>query len=133
MRVLFSPVYFPERISWKKEEKEISFEMANQYNSIDLNECTLRVMLNAGGKWMTMVRDWQDVPISCAPGETSTITIPLNHEGALSGLQNGNPALCRCIFLDPKGFSPITADILIIPEEIKEGDNAMPIGPDAEL
>ena len=133
MRVIFSPVSFPERISWKKGEKEISFEIANQYNSIDLSECTLRVMLNAGGKWMTMVRDWEDVPVSGAPGKTITVTIPLNHEGTLSGLENGNIALCRCIFLDPKGFSPITADILIIPAEIKESNNLMPIGPDAEL
>ena len=130
MRVLFSPVWFPEKVAWHAGETEISFEDTNQYNAIDLKDCTLRTMMHwgshvGGGRW-------KDIPIRCAPGETRRISIPLWNPSVLEALAKGVATICRCSLIDPSGFRPITADIWIVPEApTKEEKQALAIGPDA--
>jgi hypothetical protein len=137
LRVLFSPVWFPQTLVWKKGETELCFTVQNQYNAIDLSECTLRTQMVASGKWMAMVRQYRDVPVSAAPGEVGQVKIPIWHEGSLKALESGRACLCRCHLLDPQGFRPITADILVVPEELAEASEnspaLMPLGPDAVL
>ncbi len=80
-----------------------------------------------------MMRKFRDVEVECAPGDTGTLVIPLS-EDMRKGFAEGNWALCRITVLDPKGFCPVTADLLIVPESISESrDEAMPVGPDAVL
>jgi hypothetical protein len=134
LRVLFAPVWFPARVSWKKGDEFIKFDVTNHYNSIDLSECVLRTQQNSGGTWMCMVRSFRDVEVSCAPGETVEVKIPIWHDGLKESLENGNFGYCRCNFLAPDGFCPVKADILIIPEDMQKKDEmGMPIGPDAIL
>jgi hypothetical protein len=131
MRVSFSPIRFPGNVVWDGSDN-IEIELKNGYNSIDLKDCTLRTTMNKGGKYMTCMREWKDIPVSCKPGETVKVKIPIWHENALAGLKEGVPALCRCSFMDPNGFRPITADIIIIPPEMSDAiDKTMSIGPDA--
>jgi len=132
LRVLFSPVQFPEKLSWEEGQKELAFEVTNGYNSIDLSECTLRTMMGGGGEFMGIMGRWRDVPISGAPGEVATVRIPIWNPGSMEALERGAAIVCRCILLDPDGFRPITADILVVPKEKGEVKSAMPIGPDAE-
>ena len=134
LRVLFSPVWFPARVSWKKGDKFIRFKVTNQYNDINLSECVIRTQQNGGGTWMSMVRQFRDVKVSCAPGKTAEVKIPVWCDSLKGALDKGNFGYCRVTLLDPKGFCPIKADILIIPESMQRKDDAgMPIGPDAIL
>ena len=133
MRIIFSPVRFPSRYVMKKNKYELVFKVTNHYNAVDLKECTLRTGSAGGGKYMTMMRNWQDIPMDCAPGQTTTLTIPIWNESSRKVLDNGGAFLMRCILLDPNGFRPLTHDILVIPEEQKDYDEALPVGPDAEF
>ncbi len=131
MRVLFSPVWFPDRVQWTPGENDMTFTVHNQYNAIDLKDCILRVQQTCGGSYMTMMRHFKDVPIACAPGEKAEIRIPLEAQ-TLKALENGRFVLCRCSLLDPKGFRPVTADIYVEPTAVAgELDETMTIGPDA--
>ncbi|MCK5844324.1 MAG: hypothetical protein KAG97_06425, partial [Victivallales bacterium] len=132
LRVLFSPVWLPERVEWKAGDDAVKFKIMNQYNSIDLNECVFRIQMNAGSRYCCMLRKYSDVTIDCPPGETAELSIPLE-ESVKQALTEGNWALCRITMLDPNGFSPLTADMQILPENFKTDiDNSeMPIGPDA--
>ena len=134
LRVLFSPVWFPQQVTWNPGDTKIRFAVQNQYNAIDLNECTLRIQQNAGGKYMTMMRDFTDVPMSCAPGATTEVCIPID-EAVLNALKEGRFAVCRCTLLDPTGFRPVTAEIMVVQAAAasEETDNTMTIGPDAVL
>ncbi len=134
MRALFSPVWFPSRLRWQPDANEIRFTIENQYNAIDLRDCTLRVQQNGGGTYMTMMRKFQDIPVTCPPGETCELRIPLT-EGALKALRNGTFALVRLTLLDPSGYRPITAELLVLPPEhdAVAHDRTMTIGPDAVL
>ncbi|MDP6107862.1 MAG: hypothetical protein QGI33_05450, partial [Candidatus Brocadiia bacterium] len=110
-----NPVRFPDRLRWKKGQTELVFEVHNGYNSIDLSECTLRTMFG-----MEMMQAWRDVPMECPPGQSATVRIPLWSAAAQQSLENDKPIACRCALLDPTGYRPITADILLIPEGIEE-------------
>jgi hypothetical protein len=134
LRVLFSPVRFPARVTWTPGETEIRFPVQNQFHAFDLKDCTLRVQQNPGGAYMTMMRAFRDIPMRGAPGETAEIRIPLGPE-ILKALNEGRFGLCRCTLLDPRGFRPVTADILVLPPEAHKAADAlpMPIGPDAIL
>ena len=132
MRALFSPVWImPDRVVWRKGDKSIKLELSNQHNAIDLADCTLRTMMGGGGKWMGMMREYEDIPVRCKPGRNATVRIPIWNRGSLAALQQGSPACCRCVLLDPKGIRPITKDVLIIPEGASQLETAMPMGPDA--
>lgn len=135
LRVLFSPVWFPAKVTWNQGDTDLRFDVHNQYNSIDLKDCILRTQQNAGGSYMTMMRQFRDVPMDCAPGEKAELRIPIWNKEVLKGLKTGQPALCRCSLIDPRGFRPITADILVIPADTdaESADASMPIGPDAVL
>lgn len=134
LRVLFSPVWFPARVNWRPGEPAIRFSVQNQYNAIDLKDCTLRVQQNAGGEYMTMMRKFRDVPVACRPGESAEVRIPLE-EGPLKALAEGRFAVCRCTLIDPKGFRPVTAEILVLAPQAAAAalDRTMTIGPDAAL
>lgn len=131
MRVLFSPVWFPERVSWKQGQTSISFEITNQYNAIDLKDCTVRTMMSWSKGAST--RQWQDIPVTCAPGATTTVEIPIWSPEAQKSLERDIVTVCRIVLLDPSGFRPITHDILITPEVVKQDENKeLLIGPDAK-
>jgi len=132
LRVMFSPVRFPQRLVWKKGSRFIEVELANQFNAIDLADCTLRVMMGGGGEWMTFMNRWKDVPMRCAPGKSCKVRIPLA-DGALSSLKDGLGVAVRCTLLDPSGFRVVTHEILVVPPRIKDGTRPMPIGPDAVM
>ena len=132
MRVIFSPVIFPERVPWKPGDTAITFPVRNLYNRWDLAECTLRTQMKAGPRWMGMMRDWQDIPMQGAPGTTAEVTIPLWDEGTLKLLNEGTPGCLRCTVLDPNGFRAIMADVLVIPEETEVKEEGVVIGPDVE-
>ena len=134
LRVLLSPVWFPERVSWQKGDSCIRFQLQNQYNAVNLSECTFRTQMEVGGIWMSMVRNFKDIKLAAKPGETITAEIPIWRESVRKALDAGSLGYCKITFLDPKGFCPVKADILIIPEVMQQKDSAgMPIGPDAVL
>jgi len=134
LRVLFSPVWFPARVNWEPGDTELRFTVENQYNAIDLEDCTLRVQQNLDGAYMTMMRKFKDVPMTGAPGESAEVCIPIE-ERILDGLEQGRFGVCRCTLLDPSGFRPVTAEIYVVPEtgSGKEVDRTMTIGPDAVI
>jgi hypothetical protein len=127
MRVLFSPVWLPAQMRWAGEPS-LRFSVENQFNAINLRDCTLRVLMG-GGYGMSAGR-WRDVPMACAPGATAVVEIPL-WEGTLKALGNGSPCVVRCVLLDPKGFRTLTHDILVLPEAVADIHAPLAIGPDA--
>lgn len=131
MRAIFSPIRFPERLSWRPGTSELEFPLYNGFNGIRLEDCTLRTLMGGGPPYMGMLREWRDVPVAGAPGETATVRIPLWNEGSVRTLEKGAPIVCRCVFLDPSGYRTIMADILVSPAQEGEVKTAMPIGPDA--
>ncbi len=136
LRVLFSPVWFPEKAYWRKGEDFVRITIENQYNAIDLKDCSIRTYQNGGSTWMGMCRQFRELPVQCAPGETVEVQVPIWNEGVLNGLKGGGFGLCRVCLMDPSGFRPITADILMFPEtaeQAQEREREMPIGPDAVL
>ena len=117
LRVLFSPVRIrPERVLWRKGEKKLEVELWNQYNSIDLKDCTFRTMMGGGGKWMGGLSDFRDVPVRAKPGQKTKVKIPIWNRASLASLEQGSPICLRCIVIDPRGFRPLTTDLLVIPE-----------------
>jgi len=134
LRVAFSPVKFPARVYWQKGQDYIEFPVTNHYNSYNLNQCIFRTQLTAGSRWMGMSREFRDIRVDCQPGEKVTVRIPLWEVSALKSLEENGVALCRINLLDPTGFRPITADIIILSrEKVKTQEGEMPIGPDAKL
>ncbi|MEX2606742.1 MAG: glycoside hydrolase family 2 TIM barrel-domain containing protein [Kiritimatiellia bacterium] len=132
LRVLFSPVWLPDRMEWQGEDA-LCFTVWNQYNAIDLSDCTLRVQQNPGGLYAGMMRHFTDVPMTGRPGEKAEVTLPLE-PAVLKGLRAGNWAVVRCTVLDPKGFRPVMADILVVPPQGNATQNdLMNIGPDAVM
>lgn len=132
LRVLYSPVLLPERVTFRRGDTSIRIPVRNMYNRWDLAECTLRTQMRAGPRWMGMLREWKDIPMAGAPGTTAEVEIPLWDQQTLEALEQGTPANVRCTILDPTGFRPIMADVLVIPEETQEKDEGIVIGPDVE-
>lgn len=134
LRTAYSPVRFPSRLAWRKGQKGINFEIENQFNRIDLSQCILRVQLQHAGKWMTMMRSFNDVPVACPPGGRVTVRLPLPDDSWREHLDGGKSVVARCTLLDPKGFRVIVSEILVLAgEAVQVGDQLMPIGPDAVL
>ncbi|MFW6337254.1 MAG: glycoside hydrolase family 2 TIM barrel-domain containing protein [Phycisphaeraceae bacterium] len=134
LRTLFSPVWLPPRMTWREGQEELRFEVTNQFNQLDLADCTLRTQMAGGGGWLGQMRKFKDVPVACPPGETREITIPLWNPQTRKALGKGAPTACRCTLLKPDGYRVVTHDILIVPERIggREAEH-MPVGPDAKL
>jgi hypothetical protein len=134
LRVLFSPVWFPQRLVWAPGETAVTFPVSNHYNAIDLKDCILRVQQNVAGRYGTIMRKFKDVPMACPPGKSADICIPLN-EDMVKALEAGKPALVRCTLLAPDGFRPVTAEIVVVPASLnlKNIDEMMTIGPDAVM
>lgn len=134
MRVAYSPVQFPRRLAWRKGQKDINFEIQNQFNSIDLSECTLRVQFGMAGPWMTCIHPFIDVPVSCAPGARVTVRIVPPDNRWIQNMDNGSSILVRYTLLDPKGFKVTVQETLVLSgDAVKVSDQLMPIGPDAVL
>ena len=133
LRVLFAPLWFPARVSWKTGDKAVVFTVQNQYNSIDFADYTFRVSLNTGGTWMSMLRRFFDYKVAGRPGAFVKFEIPVG-EDMRRHLDGGGYMCCRIAVLDPDGFCPVKTDILVIPEVMqKKDEQGMPIGPDAIL
>jgi len=134
LRAAFSPVRFPARLLWRKGQKDVNFEIWNQFNSIDLKECTLRVQSALAGPWMTMMRRFTDLPVSCPPGERVVVHVPLPDPSWRDRLDAGEAGGFRFTLLKPDGFKVIVAETLVLPEQqAPAGTRPMPIGPDAVL
>lgn len=134
LRVLYSPVWIqPDRVFWKQRQRKIEIAFSNQYNGIDLKDCTVRTMMGGGGKYRGQMREYRDVEVCCPPGETVVAKVPLWNEATRRALAQGAAAVCRITILDPRGFRPLTKDIQIVPEAQRESVQPMPIGPDAIL
>ncbi|MHB9025185.1 MAG: glycoside hydrolase family 2 protein [Armatimonadota bacterium] len=134
MRILFSPVRLPERVTWEPGQTEITLTIDNGYNSIDLSECTLRTQMGGGPPYMGQMRDWRDIPMAGAPGTTATVRVPIWNPDTQRTLEAGKPVVCRCTVLDPTGYRPIMVDVIVTPHAAEPGgEAAMPVGPDAVL
>ncbi len=142
LRELFCPVRFPDHVVWQPGSKEVKISIRNDYNGLDFSDLTFRLMRTAPA-WGSMCRIFEDIPVSCPPGETVTVTLPMENT---AGLDEGATSICRFIVLEPSGFRTIMADVLVISEENvdkrKSGTNGhnaarpnipMPLGPDAVL
>jgi beta-galactosidase len=130
MRVLFSPVWFPARAVVKPGQASIAFDVENQFNAIDLSQCTLRVR-TGGGPWVSSGR-WREVPLRCPPGGRATVELPIWNAGTRETLDRGTACVLRCCLLDPKGFRVLTHDIVLVPESLaRKEDERLAIGPDA--
>lgn len=132
LRILFSPIWFPQKVSWRSGEKTIQFELHNQYNAIDLAACTFRTMCGTGNN---PGRDWRDVQVICPPGKKTMVDFPLWNEDTIKCLERGLKSIYRILLIDPMGFRPISADIHIQPDSScsAEGKSTLLIGPDAPL
>jgi hypothetical protein len=81
---------------------------------------------------MSMARQYRDIPVKCPPGETVIVQVPVWHDGMKRALEGGGFGYCRFTLLDPHGFRPIMADVLVMPKEmIARYNEIMTIGPDA--
>jgi hypothetical protein len=72
--------------------------------------------MGGGPPGAAALRSWRDVPMAGPPGQTAPLRIPIWDPGALEALGRGSPAVCRCVVLDPNGYCPVTADVLIVPD-----------------
>lgn len=134
LRVAYAPIRLPERVTWTSGLESIEIAVRSLYNDIDLEDCTMRVMFGSGGQFMGQMRGWRDVAVSCAPGETVAVTLPIWNEVTRKALAAGLPAVCRCHLFDPSGFRVLTHDIRILPETLATGGGEhVVIGPDANL
>jgi hypothetical protein len=115
MRVAYSPVVLPDRITWHAGEKELRIPVRSLYNRHDLAECTFRTQMGGGPPWMGMLRAWKDIPIACPPGGAVEAVVPIWSADSQRTLESGQPIICRCIVLDPTGYRPITHDIVVVP------------------
>lgn len=132
LRVIFSPVRFPARLVWHKGEDEFRFTVHNDYNSIDLAQCTFRTQMGGGPPYMSMLREFRDVAVNCPPASSTEMVVPIWNQATKETLEKGSPVILRVTVLDPEGFRPIMADILVIPEGEQPGaEAAIPLGPDA--
>lgn len=134
LRVIYSPVQFQPRAVWRKGDKTFRFKVLNLHHKRNLNECVLRTMMAGGGGFMGVMRRWKDFRFDCAPGESAEIEVPIWNEVTLQALKNGQPVVCRCILLEPSGFRPITADVVVVPRTLaRKSSCPIVIGPDADL
>jgi hypothetical protein len=134
LRVIYSPVQFQPRAVWRKGEKTFRFKVLNLHHRRNLNECVLRTMMAGGGGFMGVMRRWKDYRFDCAPGESAEIEVPIWNDVTFEALKNGQPVVCRCIVLEPSGYRPITADVVVVPRSLTcKSSGPIVIGPDADL
>jgi len=107
LRNLLCPVWFPDEIEWFEGDEGITFELWNQYNDRNLNECTVRITSR------TSTLDWNDVKIDLAPGEKKVFTIPFWSNGDLRALKNGHDVNFRIWLIEPDGFVSTSKDITV--------------------
>ena len=107
LRNLLTPVWFPDEIEWFEGDDGITFELWNQYNDINLNECTVRISP------VNSTFYWTDISINLAPGERKIIAVPFWDDGDRRALLKGHEVLFRLSLIDPNGFVSTTKDITI--------------------
>lgn len=133
LRAVYSPVQFQPRTVWKEGDTTVRFKVLNLYHRRNLKDCVLRTMMAGGGPFMGVMRRWKDLRISCPPGESVEIEVPIWNEVTLRALKEGKPVVCRCIVLEPSGFRPITADVVVVPKTLADPTaGPIVIGPDAD-
>ncbi len=121
LRAAMSPITFNRnRIVYQTGQESITVSVRNRYSTINLAECTIRCQLGATGKFLGIIRDWKDYHIDCAPGADQEIELPIWHKAARKSLDEGKPTLMRLHVLDPKGFRPLTHEIVLIPAELAQ-------------
>jgi hypothetical protein len=132
LRVIFSPVRLPNRLTWRPGQTEFRFPVHNDYHSIDLSECTFRTQMGGGPPYMSMLREFKDIPVDCPPMTSTEMVVPLWSENTKNTLEKGSPVTLRITVVDPDGFRPIMVDLMIVPEAEQPGEEAViPLGPDA--
>ena len=132
LRVIFSPVRFPARITWKPGDEAFRFTVHNDYHSLNLEACTLRTQMGGGPPYMSMLREFKDVAVDCDPMSSTEMVVPIWNPGTVATLEKGSPVSLRVTVMDPDGFRPIMADILVVPQSDEPGEEAViPLGPDA--
>lgn len=130
LRNEFSPVHFPRKIQLSNDGP-VEIPLQNQFNSINLEDCTFRVQTAVATPWMTMQRNFTDIPVSAKPGETGILRVELNDEQKQS-LHDGGAVMIRVTLLKPDGFRVTTVEMLVFRTEEKNEQQApVPIGPDA--
>ncbi|MCL1856840.1 MAG: hypothetical protein FWF84_04255 [Kiritimatiellaeota bacterium] len=131
MRRAFSPVHLPARLAWRKGQEDVNFLVHNQFNAIDLKACTFRAQLSPVSRWMSMMRKFFDIPVSCPPGDNALVRVPLT-DAQRKSLDDGHALMLRLTLLRPDGFKFLVNETYVIPEELRRADDPfMPIGPDA--
>ncbi len=107
LRSCLSPIDFPDEVKWDGKEEGFSMELWNQYNDINLNQCTVRVSdLNTSNRWY-------DIPVDLAPGEKKDVFFPFWRGRHRKELNKGRAIKFRLYFIDPNGFITTTRDIRV--------------------
>ncbi|MBO4229763.1 MAG: hypothetical protein J5938_05390 [Clostridia bacterium] len=109
LRNLFSPVWFPDEIPWYDGETSLTLELWNQFNDIDLSECTIRI---------TEVGEtsrWRDLAIELAPGARKVFSVPFFYDGTRKALEQGITCTYRFWLIDPDGMVRTAKDVCIVP------------------
>lgn len=101
LRNLFSPVWFPDEVEYFNGEDNVIFELWNQYNDINLNQCTIRVSVPNTCYW------WRDITVDLAPGERKMISLPIRAAHGLD-FRSGK---YRFWLIDPNGFVATIKDV----------------------
>lgn len=109
LRNLLCPVWFPDEIEWFEEDDGdgCTIELWNQYNDLNLKDCTLRITPR------TATLDWTDLKIDLAPGEKKAIYIPFWKKGHRRGLHDGHDMSFRLWLIEPSGFVSTAKDIVV--------------------
>jgi len=107
LRNLFAPVWFPAEAEVFTGEDEVTFEVENQYNDVNLADCTLRFTIGNG------TRDWFDVHPDIAPGQAGTVRFPVWSEKAREALAEGTSQMLRVFLIDPTGFVATSKDLTV--------------------
>jgi len=105
LRNLFCPVWFPDEVEYFEGEDGFTFELWNQYNNINLSECTIRIT------GINTTVNWYDLKVNLAPGEKKPVFIPFWHNGIKRDMQSGRSETVRFWLIDPNGFVSTAKDI----------------------
>ncbi len=107
LRSCLAPVDFPDKVEWDGNEEGFTMELWNQYNDINLNQCTIRITeVHNSNKWY-------DIPVELAPGEKKAVFFPFWRSRCRKELKKGRDIKFVLYFIDPKGFIATTRDIIV--------------------
>ena len=107
LRNALSPIWFPDEIEWFEGDEGLRFELWNQYNDINLAECTIRVT----DRNSTM--RWHDFTVNVKPGERREVIFPIWSDDLKRRLADGGNDIFRFWLIDPKGFVSTVRDVTV--------------------